>query len=196
MIPGLISLFLIIVYIGFDIFAFIYYKNYKLYYNCIIYTIRILVYIFCIPFVMIFNPIGLFMDNKRTKIKHPFIRRMWILVSFIYLFFIIISIICIPIIHAKYQPYTPKNLVYINNSKPVNISRPASICETKYNGLDLLQYAGIALLSQSLDDDIISVVNKYFLNDIYQKIDIYGNPFIYFLMFILMIHFLLFHLNR
>lgn len=94
---------------------------------------------------------------------------MWILVSFIYLILIINAIVIIPIIHFKFQPFVPKNLVY-------KTSRPASMCETKNNGLDLLQYAGIALLSQSLDDDLISVINKYFNID-YQLIDVYGNRF-------------------
>lgn len=169
MFPGFVSLFLVVLYIGFDLFILIYYKNYKLYYQCIIYPIRILIYIFCIPFVMIFNFIGLFLERKRTKEKHPFIRKMWILVSFIYLILIINAIVIIPIIHFKFQPFVPKNLVY-------KTSRPASMCETKNNGLDLLQYAGIALLSQSLDDDLISVINKYFNID-YQLIDVYGNRF-------------------
>lgn len=180
MIPGFVSLFLVVLYIGFDLFIFIYYKNYKLYYQCIIYPIRILIYIFCIPFVMIFNFTGLFFERKRTKEKHPFIRKMWILVSFIYLILILNAIVIIPIIHFKFQPFFPKNLVYKNDFPPIKTSRPVSMCETKYNGLDLLQYAGIALLSQSLDDDLISAINKYFNID-YQLIDVYGNPFIYFL---------------
>ena len=180
MIPGFFVLILVLTYIAFDTYNFINLQHYMYFSYIISYVARTFVYCFSIPFLMIFNFTGLLMDSKKTKEKHSFIRTMWIIVSLGYLLLIIVGTAFIIICNLKFTTFIPQNLVYTNKSNPVQASQPASICETKFYGLNMIQYAGIAALGQTSDIKLADEIVKYLFDGSLKPLIVYGNNFTFF----------------
>lgn len=165
MIPGLIVSGFVFTYVIVNTYSFIKNKSYKVGQLIAAYILRVIFYLFSIPFLMIFNFVGIFMDSQATKEKHSFIRKLWIFVVSFYCVFIALAVIVLSVISSRYKPFQLDNFVYnpsfINSSKKVLFSRPAAICDTKLHEMNLLQYAGIASLGQSKNRTLNNEILKY-----------------------------------
>ena len=107
MIPGIIVFFISITYITLEIIRFIRVSAFIL----LFFSFIIVINFISIPFLMIFNPIGIFMDSKRTKEKYKSIRIMWIVVLIGYLLLILIGLIFVVACNAMFSTQIPHNLV-------------------------------------------------------------------------------------
>ncbi|OHT05774.1 hypothetical protein TRFO_26461 [Tritrichomonas foetus] len=169
MIPGLIIAVLVLCSIILDTIAFVQQQKYLFTTSIVGYAIRMLFYLFSLPFLIIFNFCGLFIDSNQTKERHKFIRRMWIFVLLFYSAFLIVSITFLLIINFRFDPYQLEHLEYnYMNYSNITISNlykefssPSAICAIKYKNLSLLQYAGIAALGQSKNLNISKEILKY-----------------------------------
>ena len=204
MIPGLIIGALVIVSIILDTCAFVKEQKYKIVTSIIGYIIRIIFYLFSLPFLMIFNFTGLFINGDRVKEKHHFIRFMWIFVIIFYIAFLIAATIFLIIFNFNFHPFQLEELKYYpyddyntsNDSlyrifeptlsseydftNETDFSDPVAICDLKYNNLTLLQYAGIAALGQSNSNlNVSKELLKYFFDGRDIPINFYGNEYIF-----------------
>lgn len=102
MIPGFIVILIVIAYVISD--GYVLFHTFKKT-NPVSFIIRSFIYIFGIPFLMIFNFSILFMNFKKMKEKHSFIQKMMIIVSSAYLLFIIVGIVFIFVTRSKFSTY-------------------------------------------------------------------------------------------
>lgn len=178
-IPGFVVCAFVFISIILNTYTFVHLKQYKVTGLILGYLIRILLYIFSIPFLMIFNFTGLFINGQKVKNNHPFIRLMWIFVLFFYAIFLVVATIFLIVIHVTFKPFELTEYLspYNNTQNRLRISEPAAICDTKYYNLSILQYAGIAALGQSTNASITKAILDYSFDGQNVPFEFYGNNF-------------------